>query len=96
MAEASKTNADSLVGRLVIERGLATHEEVQHCLAVQRESDNGDAAGTTLLTVDVAVELGAGYLDDDHYEYSHDGGLEDTDGDDDDDDLPDSTSHIGF
>ena len=43
--EAAKqgTNVDTLVGRLVIDQGLATQEEVQHCLEqakVVREDDN--------------------------------------------------------
>jgi nitrite reductase/ring-hydroxylating ferredoxin subunit len=59
--------------------------------------ENGDAAGTTLLSVEVAVELGAVYLDDDQFDHVHDGGLDEASADgDDDDDLPDSTSHIGF
>jgi serine/threonine-protein kinase len=48
MAEASKTNADSLVGRLVVERGLATHEEVQQCLALRREGEEGEESDRSL------------------------------------------------
>lgn len=35
-AAKSGTNVDTLVGRLVIDNGLATEEEVQHCLALVR------------------------------------------------------------
>jgi len=38
----AQANADSLVGRLVVERGLATTEEVQRCINLQRQQDNGD------------------------------------------------------
>ncbi|QQE11413.1 serine/threonine protein kinase [Planctomycetota bacterium] len=34
----SQTGADTLLGRLVIERGLATDDEVQNCLTKQKES----------------------------------------------------------
>lgn len=46
--EASKsgTNLDSLVGRLVIDQGLATADEVKHCLALVRGAE--DASGKTL------------------------------------------------
>ncbi len=57
--------------------------------------DNGEAAETTLVSVDVTVEDGTVYLDDATYEFSHEGGADD-DGDDDDDDMPSSTSHIGL
>jgi nitrite reductase/ring-hydroxylating ferredoxin subunit len=72
--------------------------------------DNGVAAGTTLVSVEVAVEEGAVYLTDEDYEFAHEGSVEDgteqaDDGadegtdesaDGDDDDMPSSTSHIGF
>ncbi|WP_137287014.1 Rieske (2Fe-2S) protein [Halorussus salinisoli] len=72
--------------------------------------DNGDAADTTLVSVDLAVEDGAVYLTDDSYEFAHAGSIEDggTEGaegegtdeegrdDESDDDMPSSTSHIGF
>ncbi|WP_135805393.1 Rieske (2Fe-2S) protein [Halorussus marinus] len=57
--------------------------------------DNGDAADTTLVSVELAVEGGDVYLADRGYEFDHEGAIEDgagTDGD----DEPDSTSHIGF
>lgn len=51
--------------------------------------DNGEAAGTTLTAVEIAVDDGAVYLADRDYTYRHDGAREDDDG-------PSSTSHIGF
>lgn len=55
--------------------------------------ENGDAAGTTLPSVDVAVADGAVYLTDGVYSFSHAGG-EDAEGDG--DDGPSSTSHLSF
>ena len=51
--------------------------------------DSGEAAGTSLPTVEIAVEGGDVFLTDDDYTYLHEGGIEEDDG-------PDSTSHIGF
>lgn len=43
MAETAQNNVDSLLGRLVIEQGLATRSEVEDCLALQRQLDqSGD------------------------------------------------------
>jgi nitrite reductase/ring-hydroxylating ferredoxin subunit len=54
--------------------------------------DNGEANGSTLVTVAVTVEDGTVYLDDREVEYLYDGGIE---GDDDDgDDGPSSSSHL--
>jgi nitrite reductase/ring-hydroxylating ferredoxin subunit len=50
--------------------------------------DNGEAADTTLVSIELEVEDGVAYLVDDDYEYVHDGGI--------DDGGPSSTSHIGF
>jgi nitrite reductase/ring-hydroxylating ferredoxin subunit len=50
--------------------------------------DNGEAAGQTLVDVDVTVEDGTVYLTDDDLAYLHEGGI--------DDDGPASTSHISF
>jgi len=57
--------------------------------ACSGECDNGEAAGTTLPDVAVAVEEGTVYLTDEEYEFVHEGGIDDDDG-------PNSTSHIGF
>jgi nitrite reductase/ring-hydroxylating ferredoxin subunit len=68
------------------------------------DCDNGEAAGTTLSSIDVAVEDGAVLLFDDNYTYLRDGGI-DSEGQgpsgsrtesDDDDDGPGSTSHLSF
>jgi Rieske Fe-S protein len=53
--------------------------------------DNGEAKGTELVPLELAVEDGVIYLVDDDYRFDGEGGL-----DDDGDDVPDSTSHIGF
>lgn len=53
--------------------------------------DNGEAAGSTLVSVDVEVRDGVVYLIDDQCEYLHEGGI-----DDDDDDMPSSSSHLTF
>ena len=37
MAETNQPGSDTLLGKLVIERGLATHEDVEKCLGKQRE-----------------------------------------------------------
>ncbi len=55
--------------------------------------DNGKAAGSTLVAVEVALEDGDVYLTDQSVEFLHDGGIE---ADDDDDDVPGSTSHLSF
>ncbi|MDZ7747196.1 MAG: Rieske (2Fe-2S) protein [Halobacteriales archaeon] len=51
--------------------------------------DNGKAAGSTLAEVDIAVNRGDVYLTDDDLTFEHVGGI-------DDDDMPKSTSHLGF
>ena len=57
--------------------------------ACEGTCDNGPASGTALPSVDVAVENGDVYLADDDYTFLHEGGIEDDDG-------PDSTSHVSF
>ncbi|SDN17460.1 Ferredoxin subunit of nitrite reductase or a ring-hydroxylating dioxygenase [Halogranum gelatinilyticum] len=52
--------------------------------------DNGKAADSTLVEVDVAVDDGTVYLTDDDYTFLHEGGI------DDDDDMPSSSSHLSF
>jgi nitrite reductase/ring-hydroxylating ferredoxin subunit len=51
--------------------------------------DNGEAAGQTLVGVDVAVRDGTVYLTDEGLTYEHAGGIDEDDG-------PSSTSHISF
>jgi nitrite reductase/ring-hydroxylating ferredoxin subunit len=53
--------------------------------------DNGPAAGQSLVSVAVAVVEDTVYLVDDGFEFAHEGPV-----DDDDDDVPSSTSHLGF
>jgi len=55
--------------------------------ACSGDCDNGDAAGTTLPSVEIAVELGEVFLVDDDYTLRED---------DDDDDGPSSTSHLSL
>ena len=54
--------------------------------------DNGEAADTTLPSVDVTVDDGVVYLTDDDATFRHESGIDGGD----DDDGPASTSHIGF
>ena len=51
--------------------------------------DNGKAAGSTLVEVDVAVRHGDVYLTDDDLTFAHEGGIED-------DGTPGSSSHLTF
>ena len=58
--------------------------------ACSGDCDNGDAAGTTLPSVDITVSGdGTVYLTDDELTFVHQGGVDEDDG-------PDSTSHISF
>lgn len=51
--------------------------------------DNGKAEGSTLVAVDVTVDGGIVYLTDPRCEFLHEGGI-------DDDDTPESSSHLSF
>lgn len=51
--------------------------------------DNGKAEGSTLVAVDVTVDDGIVYLTDPRCEFLHEGGI-------DDDDTPESSSHLSF
>ncbi|GAA0310280.1 Rieske (2Fe-2S) protein [Halarchaeum salinum] len=53
------------------------------------ECDNGEAAGTTLPTVEIVVDSGTVYLTDDDYTYLHEGPIDSDEG-------PGSTSHLSF
>lgn len=53
--------------------------------------DNGPAAGQALIRVDVTVKGDTVYLTAEGLSYLHEGGI-----DDDDDGMPDSTSHLSF
>ncbi len=52
--------------------------------------ENGPAAGSSLVDVGITVNRGDVFLTDDDWEFAHPGGIEDDDG------LPDSTSHLRF
>lgn len=56
--------------------------------------DSGEAADTTLPSIDIAIEDGTVYLTDDEVSFAHAGGIGAND--DDDDDGPSSTSHLSF
>ncbi|TKX60301.1 Rieske (2Fe-2S) protein [Halorubrum sp. SS7] len=60
--------------------------------ACEGDCDNGEAAGTTLRSIDVEVRDGAVFLTDDDLTYLYEG-LPDDDGD---DDGPSSSSHLTF
>ncbi len=60
------------------------------------DCDNGEAAGTSLRPVETVVELGSVYLADEDARYLHDGGIDSGVGDEEGDDMPGSSSHIGF
>jgi len=51
--------------------------------------DNGKAAGSTLAEVDIAINRTDVYLTDDDLAFEHVGGISD-------DDMPGSSSHLGF
>jgi nitrite reductase/ring-hydroxylating ferredoxin subunit len=57
--------------------------------ACEGTCDNGPAAGTTLSPVEIRVADGDVFLTDEHYTYRRDGGIDDDEG-------PDSTSHLSF
>jgi nitrite reductase/ring-hydroxylating ferredoxin subunit len=54
--------------------------------------DNGPAAGSPLVGVEVTVNRGDVFLTDDDYALRHEGSMDEAD----EDDLPDSTSHLRF
>ncbi|WP_265108244.1 Rieske (2Fe-2S) protein [Halosolutus halophilus] len=56
--------------------------------------DNGEAADTTLPSIEIAIEDGTVYLTDDEVSFAHAGGIGAND--EDDDDGPASTSHLSF
>lgn len=52
-------NVDSMLGRLVVEQGLATHEEVEDCIRLLNElSEQGEADERQRSLADVMVESG--------------------------------------
>ena len=80
------------VGAVVRDSGIVCPKHGSVFDACSGGCENGPAADTTLFNVDITVENGQVYLTDDDARYLHEGGT----GDDDDDDVPDSTSHLRF
>jgi len=80
------------VGAVIRDGGIVCPKHGSVFDACSGGCDNGPAAETTLMAVDIAVENGQVYLTDDDARYLHVGGVDD----DDDDGLPDSTSHLRF
>ena len=78
------------IGAVVRDGGIVCPKHGSVFDACSGYCDNGDAANTTLLSVDIAVDDGQVYLTDDDVDFLWQGPADD----DDDDDLPDSTSHI--
>lgn len=80
------------VGAVIRDGGIVCPKHGSVFDACSGGCDNGPAADTTLMAVDIAVENGQVYLTDDDVRFLHQGGT----ADDNDDDLPDSTSHLRF
>ena len=78
------------IGAVVRDGGIVCPKHGSVFDACSGYCDNGDAANTTLLSVDITVKDGQVYLTDDDVDFLWQGPADD----DDDDDLPDSTSHI--
>jgi nitrite reductase/ring-hydroxylating ferredoxin subunit len=78
------------IGAVVRDGGIVCPKHGSVFDACSGYCDNGDAANTTLLSVDITVENGQVYLTDDDVDFLWQGPADD----DDDDDMPDSTSHI--
>ena len=78
------------IGAVVRDGGIVCPKHGSVFDACSGYCDNGDAAETTLLSVDITVEDGQVYLTDD-VDFLWQGPADD---DDDDDDMPDSTSHL--
>ena len=55
-AEKAGTNLDTLMGRLVIEQGLATQDEVSHCLEQVKEDRNQRSLAQMLVTQNYVTE----------------------------------------
>jgi nitrite reductase/ring-hydroxylating ferredoxin subunit len=84
------------VGTVMRDGGIVCPKHGSVFDAATGHCDNGEAAGSTLVEVEVTVELGEVYLTDDDHAFGHAGGLDAGGDDDDDDDVPDSTSHLRF
>ncbi|MCL9812776.1 Rieske (2Fe-2S) protein [Natranaeroarchaeum aerophilus] len=79
------------VGAAVRESGIVCPKHGSIFDTCSGACDNGEAADTTLPSVDVTVENGQVYLTDDDVDYLGTGGI-----DDDEEDGPSSSSHLQF
>jgi nitrite reductase/ring-hydroxylating ferredoxin subunit len=79
------------IGAIVRDDGIVCPKHGSIFDTCSGECDNGEAAGTTLPSVEITVDGGQVYLTDDDVEYLGTGTR-----DDDGDDGPDSTSHLQF
>ena len=80
------------VGAVIRDGGIVCPKHGSVFDACSGDCENGPAAETTLLSVDISVESGQVYLTDDDARYLREGPADD----DDDDDMPGSTSHLQF
>ncbi|MFB6119303.1 Rieske (2Fe-2S) protein [Halosegnis sp.] len=80
------------VGAVLRDGGIVCPKHGSIFEACSGDCDSGEAAGTRLLSVDIDVEGGQVYLTDDSFSYLREGAADDSD----DDDGPDSTSHLQF
>ena len=80
------------VGAVIREGGVVCPKHGSVFDSCSGECGNGPADGTTLLSVDIEIENGQVYLADDDARFLRHGPAED----DDDDDIPGSTSHLRF
>ena len=79
------------IGAVVRDGGVVCPKHGSVFDACSGYCDSGEAADSTLLSVDITVEGGQVYLTDDGVDYLWEGPADD---DDEDDDMPDSTSHL--
>jgi nitrite reductase/ring-hydroxylating ferredoxin subunit len=81
------------IGAVIREDGIVCPKHGSMFDTCSGYCENGEAAETTLVSVDVTTEKGQVYLTDDDVSFLHTG-LDTSD--DDDDGAPDSTSHLQF
>lgn len=79
------------VGAIIRDNDIVCPRHGSHFDTCSGDCDDGEAAGTTLIAVDLDIASGQVYLVDDEFSYQYDGPI-----DDDDDGMPSSTSHIQF
>ena len=80
------------VGAVIREGGIVCPKHGSVFDSCSGECENGPADGTTLLAVDIETENGQVYLTDDDARFLRQGSADDSD----DDETPDSTSHLRF